>query len=84
MAVLILNHYHNVKARRATGLVSYEQLYTYIQTYLRGVSRWFTSLACGTFTLCIGPGCPELSKSYLDMASELFTCTILHVFWTVE
>ena len=33
---------------------------------LRGVSRWFTPLACG-------PGYPELSKSYMDMASKLFT-----------
>ena len=33
---------------------------------LRGVSRWFTPLACG-------PGSPELSKSNLDMASKLFT-----------
>ena len=33
---------------------------------LRGVSRWFTPLACG-------PGSPELSKSYMDMASKLFT-----------
>ena len=33
---------------------------------LRGVSRWFTPLACG-------PGHPELSKSYMDMASKLFT-----------
>ena len=31
-----------------------------------GVSRWFTPLACG-------PGSPELSKSYMDMASKLFT-----------
>ena len=29
---------------------------------LRGVSRWFTPLACG-------PGYPELSKSYMDMAA---------------
>ena len=35
---------------------------------LRGVSRWFTPLACG-------PGSPELSKSYMDMASKLFTFT---------
>ena len=28
--------------------------------------RWFTPLACG-------PGSPELSKSYMDMASKLFT-----------
>ena len=35
---------------------------------LRGVSRWFTPLACG-------PGYPELSKSYMDMASKLFTFT---------
>ena len=35
---------------------------------LRGVSRWFTPLACG-------PGHPELSKSYMDMASKLFTFT---------
>ena len=33
-----------------------------------GVSRWFTPLACG-------PGHPELSKSYMDMASKLFTFT---------
>ena len=33
-----------------------------------GVSRWFTPLACG-------PGSPELSKSYMDMASKLFTFT---------
>ena len=32
---------------------------------LRGVSRWFTPLACG-------PGSPELSKSYMDVASTLF------------
>ena len=36
---------------------------------LRGVSRWFTPLACG-------PGYPELSKSYMDMASKLFTFTL--------
>ena len=35
---------------------------------LRGVSRWFTPLACG-------PGYPELSKSYMGMASKLFTFT---------
>ena len=35
---------------------------------LMGVSRWFTPLACG-------PGSPELSKSYMDMASKLFTFT---------
>ena len=35
---------------------------------LRGVSRWFTPLACG-------PGSPELSKSCMDMASKLFTFT---------
>ena len=39
---------------------------SYVQ--LRGVSRWFTPLACG-------PGSPELSKSYMDMASKLFTFT---------
>ena len=33
-----------------------------------GVSRWFTPLACG-------PGHTELSKSYMDMASKLFTFT---------
>ena len=32
-------------------------------SYLRGVSRWFTPLACG-------PGSPELSKSYVNMASN--------------
>ena len=36
---------------------------------LRGVSRWFTPLDCG-------PGYPELSKSYMDMASKLFTFII--------
>ena len=41
---------------------------------LRGVSRWFTPLACG-------PGSPELSKSYMDMASKLFTFT--SVSWRV-
>ena len=35
---------------------------------LRGVSRWFTPLACG-------PGSPASSKSYMDMASKLFTFT---------
>ena len=35
---------------------------------LGGVSRWFTPLACG-------PGSPEWSKSYMDMASKLFTFT---------
>ena len=35
---------------------------------LRGVSRWFTRLACG-------PGHPELSKSYMDVASKLFAFT---------
>ena len=39
---------------------------------LRGVSRWFTPLACG-------PGSPELSKSNLDMASKLFTIIIYKV-----
>jgi len=34
---------------------------------MRGVSRWFTPLAC--------PGSPELSKSHMDMASKLFTFT---------
>ena len=37
-----------------------------------GGSRWLTPLACG-------PGSPQLSKSYSDMASRLlaltFTCT---------
>ena len=35
---------------------------------LRGVSRWFTPSACG-------PGHPELSKSYMDMASKSLTFT---------
>ena len=35
---------------------------------LRGVSMWFTPLPCG-------PGYPELSKSYMDMASKLLTFT---------
>ena len=35
---------------------------------LRGVSRWFTPSACG-------PGHPELSKSCMDMARNLFTFT---------
>ena len=39
---------------------------------LRGVSRWFTPLACG-------PGSPELSKSYMDMASKLFTFTFTYI-----
>ena len=39
---------------------------------LRGVSRWFTPLACG-------PGSPELSKSYMDMASKLFTFTFTFI-----
>ena len=43
------------------GPVGYVQL-------SEGVSRWFTPLACG-------PGSPELSKSYMDMASKLFTFT---------
>ena len=30
---------------------------------LRGVSGWFIPLACG-------PGSPELSKSYIDMAGK--------------
>ena len=34
-----------------------------------GFSRWFTPLACG-------PGHPELSKSYMDMASSLFIFTL--------
>ena len=33
---------------------------------LRGVSRWLTPSGCG-------PGHPELSKSYMDMASKLGT-----------
>ena len=37
-------------------------------SFLRGVSRWFTPLAC-----C--PGSPQLSMSYMDMASKLFTFT---------
>ena len=37
-------------------------------SWLRGVSMWFTPLACG-------PGSPELSKSYMDMASKLLTFT---------
>ena len=36
---------------------------------LRGVSRWFTPLDCS-------PGSPELSMSYMDMASKLFTFTL--------
>ena len=40
---------------------------------LRGVSRWFAPLACG-------PGSPELSKAYLNMASELFTFTFTLTF----
>ena len=39
-----------------------------LRAVVRGVSRWFTPLACG-------PGSPELSKSYMDMASKLFTFT---------
>ena len=39
-----------------------------------GVSRWFTPLACG-------PGSPELSKSYMDMARQLFTFTFT---WTLR
>ena len=38
---------------------------------LTGVSMWFTPLACGA-------GCPELSKSYMDMASKLFTFTFTY------
>ena len=37
-----------------------------------GVSRWFTSVACG-------PGSPELSKSYMDMANKLFTFTFTYM-----
>ena len=37
-----------------------------------GVSRWFTPSACG-------PGHPELSKSYMDMAGTLFTFTVTYV-----
>ena len=33
-----------------------------------GFSGWFTPSACG-------PGHPELSQSYMDMASKLFTFT---------
>ena len=40
-------------------------------SYLRGVSRWFIPLACG-------PGHPELSKSYVDMASKLITKLHVH------
>ena len=43
---------------------------SYVQLY-RGVFRWFTPLTCG-------PGYPELSQSYLDMARNcelLFTST---------
>ena len=29
----------------------------------------------GRPALACGPGHPELSKSYMDMASKLFTCT---------
>ena len=43
---------------------------------LRGVSRWFTPLACG-------PGYPELSKSYMDMASKLFTFTFTFTMLTL-
>ena len=39
---------------------------------LRGVSRLFTPLACG-------PGSLELSKSYIDMASKLFTFTFTFI-----
>ena len=35
---------------------------------LRGVSRWFNPWACA-------PCSPELSKSYMDMASKLLTFT---------
>ena len=38
-----------------------------------GVSRWFTPLACG-------PGHPELSKSYMDMASKLFTFIYIYMY----
>ena len=38
---------------------------------LWGVSRWFTPLACG-------PGSPGLTKSYMEMASKLFTFTGQH------
>ena len=40
---------------------------------LRGFSKWLYPLACG-------PGSPELSESYTDMASELFTFTFTFTF----
>ena len=39
-----------------------------VHTHTRGVSRWFTPLACG-------PAHPALSKSYMDMAGKPFTFT---------
>ena len=44
-----------------------------VQLSERGVSRWFTPSACG-------PGHPQLSKSYMDMASKLFTFTFTFTF----
>ena len=41
-------------------------------TWINSPHRWFTPLACG-------PGSPELSKSYTDMASKLFTFTFTSV-----
>ena len=36
------------------------------------ISRWFTPLACG-------PGSPESSKSYMDMASNYYLHLHLHL-----
>ena len=37
-------------------------------SFLMGFSRWFTALVCS-------PGHPELSNSYMDMASKILTFT---------
>ena len=43
------------------------------RSWLLRHTLWFTSLACR-------PGYPELSKSYMDMASQLFTFTFTFTF----
>ena len=41
-----------------------------------GVSRWFTPLACG-------PGSPELSKSYMDMASKIIIYIYIYIYTVI-
>ena len=46
---------------------------------LGGLIQWLSISTPTAGTLARGPGSPELSKSYMDMASNLFTFTFTHL-----